>query len=280
MRISHIYNNNVVGALNDRGREVVVMGRGLGFGRRPGDSIPDGKMEKVFALSSTVHDRFAQLLEEIPIEHVTLSDEIITMARSVIGPPLGESIYISLTDHLSYALERHQQNIHLKNQMLWDIRHFYPTEFSAGLQALEIVARRLGVELPEDEAGFIAMHFVTAELGTPISRAMDITLLIRDALNVISARHEQAIDESSIAYTRIVSHLRYLGRRILNNIPPEAGDPELNDFIREKYPEAYATAATVCNGIAKTLASPVSDEEIILLAVHLNRVLQPKKNGA
>ena len=277
MRISHIYNNNVIGALNDRGREVVVMGRGIAFGRRPGDSIPDGKMEKVFALSSAVHDRFAQLLEEIPIEHASLSDEIITMAKSVIGPPLSESIYISLTDHLSYAIERHQQSIHLKNRMLWDIRHFYPAEFSAGLRALEIIADRLGVELPEDEAGFIAMHFVTAELDAPISKAMDFTLLIRNALNVIRERHNQSLDEESIAYTRLVSHLRYLGRRILNNLPPEAGDPELGAFVREKYPESCATAAAICDGIATTFDSPVSDEEVIFLAVHLNRVLQRKE---
>lgn len=256
------------------------MGRGIAFGRRPGDAIPDGRVEKVFALSSTVHDRFAQLLEEIPFEHVALSDEIITMAKSVIRPPLSETVYISLTDHLSYALERHQQNIRLKNQMLWDIRHFYPAEFSAGLRALEIIARRLGVELPEDEAGFIAMHFVTAELDTPISRAMDVTHLIRDALRVIGERHNRTLDEESLACTRLISHLRYLGRRILNNIPPEAGDPELGDFIREKYPEAFATAAIICGGIAKTLSSPVSDDEVILLAVHLNRILQQKKTGA
>lgn len=273
MRIKHIHNNNVVGALSDKGREVVVMGRGVGFGRRPGDRVPEDRMEKVFALSSGVHERFAQILEEIPLEHVTVSDEIITMAREVIGQPLSENIYISLTDHISCAVERHQQNIHLKNQMLWEIRHFHEAEFAAGVRALEIIRNRLGVDLPGDEAGFIAMHFVTAALNTPIAKALDITMLIRDALNIIQRRHNRALDEASLGYSRFVHHLRYLGQRIFNNIPPEPGDPLLRSFVAERYPEAYSTAAAICDAIAKALESPVSDEEVVLLAVHLNRIL-------
>ena len=39
MTIEKVINNNIVSAFDETGREVVVMGRGIGFGNRPGAKI-------------------------------------------------------------------------------------------------------------------------------------------------------------------------------------------------------------------------------------------------
>ena len=52
MKIIKIVNNNIVTSLDEQNREIIVMGRGLGFGRKPGMPIEDEKVEKVFRLNT------------------------------------------------------------------------------------------------------------------------------------------------------------------------------------------------------------------------------------
>jgi len=106
MKIAKILNNNVVVVLDEQGREQVVMGRGLAFQKHPGDVIPKENIEKVFALQSDelVH-RLGELLSQIPLEVMTTCDRIIGLAAQRLGK-LQESLYITLTDHCYFAIER------------------------------------------------------------------------------------------------------------------------------------------------------------------------------
>ena len=46
MLVEKVINNNIVSAFDDTGKELVVMGRGLGFGARPGQPVDEKKIEK------------------------------------------------------------------------------------------------------------------------------------------------------------------------------------------------------------------------------------------
>ena len=51
MEIKRIYNNNVVVAVNGAdGPEMIAIGKGLAFQKKPGDSIEQEKVEKIFTL--------------------------------------------------------------------------------------------------------------------------------------------------------------------------------------------------------------------------------------
>ena len=45
MRISRIYNNNVALTVDTFGKQAVVIGRGLAFGKRKGDMVDPAKVE-------------------------------------------------------------------------------------------------------------------------------------------------------------------------------------------------------------------------------------------
>ena len=166
MKIEKVLNNNVVVALDENGAETVLMGRGLGFGRRAGDEAPPDKVEKRFTLhSDQLSDRFQQLITSIPLPHFLMSERIINHAKIALGKELSDSIYVTLPDHISAAVNRYKEGIVLPNPLLWDIRQLYKDEFRVGLKANEIVKEETGVEFTEDEAAFIALHFVNAQLG-------------------------------------------------------------------------------------------------------------------
>ena len=180
MKIEKVLNNNVVVALDENGAETVLMGRGLGFGRREGDEAPPDKVEKRFTLhSDQLSDRFQQLITSIPLPHFLMSERIINHAKIALGKELSDSIYVTLPDHISAAVNRYKEGIVLPNPLLWDIRQLYKDEFRVGLKANEIVKEETGVEFTDDEAAFIALHFVNAQLGGEIRDIYDMTYLLQ-----------------------------------------------------------------------------------------------------
>ena len=191
------------------------MGRGLGFGVRPGQPVNEKKIEKVFRIKSRdTADQLKELLADMPLERVQISADIISFAKSNLNLKLNQSIYVTLTDHINFAIDRFEQGINLQNALLWEIKRFYPHEFELGRYALELVKERIGVELPEDEAGFIALHFVNAEYGTDIRDAFRFPNQLKDILEITSDELGIVLDERTLHYERFVTHLKFLLQRI------------------------------------------------------------------
>ena len=186
MKIEKILNNNVVVATDENGMETVLMGRGLAFGRKPGDEACAARIEKRFTLhSDQLQDKFQQLIASIPLPHFLMSERIINHAKIMLGKELSDSIYVTLPDHISAAISRYKEGIRLPNPLLWDIRQFYKDEYEVGLKANEIVLEETGVQFTEDEAGFIAMHFVNAQLGGDIREVYDMTYLMQEVFRIV-----------------------------------------------------------------------------------------------
>lgn len=154
-------NNNVVIALDENGQEKILCGKGLGFQMKEQGTVEESRVEKVFALADQVMNRRLQeLLETIPMEHLELAEEIMNYARIHIDETVSENVIVALCDHMYMAVERKKQGIEVKNVLLWDIQKFYRDEYKVGRYAIALIRERFGVELSEDEAGFIALHIV------------------------------------------------------------------------------------------------------------------------
>ena len=216
MKIDKIINNNIVSALEPDGKEVIVMGRGIGFGMKPGKSIPEGTVEKVFRLDSQNNvDKFKELLVNLPLEHIQVSTEIINYAKSVLNRSLNQNIYITLTDHINFAIHRFKEKMKFSNPLLNEIKTFYKEEYLIGEYAIALIERRIGISLPVDEAGFIAFHIVNAEFNTAMRDTIDITNLIQNTVGIVKEYFSMEPDETSLNYQRFVTHLRFLAQRIV-----------------------------------------------------------------
>lgn len=64
MKIIKIVNNNIVTSLDEQNREIIVMGRGLGFGRKPAGPLRMERWKKVFRLNSAGENQ--KLVDIIP----------------------------------------------------------------------------------------------------------------------------------------------------------------------------------------------------------------------
>ena len=273
MKIDKIINNNIVSAIEADGKEVVIMGRGLGFGMKPGKEIPEGKIEKVFRLDSqNSTDKFKELLANLPLEHIQASTEIINYAKSVLNRRLNQSIYITLTDHINFAIERFKERMVFTNPLLNEIKTFYKEEYLIGEYAVALIERRIGITLPVDEAGFIALHIVNAEYNTAMRDTIDITTLIQNVVKIVKEYFSMDLDETSLNYQRFVTHLRFLAQRIIGGEMLNSENPEFNQLISQMYPEEYACSLKLKDYIQVTYHHDVTEEETAYLAVHIKRI--------
>lgn len=273
MKIDKIINNNIVSALEPDGKEIIVMGRGIGFGMKPGKEIPENAVEKVFRLDSQNNvDKFKELLVNLPLEHIQVSTEIINYAKSVLNRSLNQNIYITLTDHINFAIHRFKQKMKFSNPLLNEIKTFYKEEYLIGEYAIALIERRIGVSLPVDEAGFIAFHIVNAEFNTAMRDTIDITNLIQNTVGIVKEYFSMEPDEMSLNYQRFVTHLRFLAQRIVTKELLNSGNVEFNHLISEMYPEEYRCSLKIKDYIMETYHHDVTEEETAYLAVHIKRM--------
>jgi beta-glucoside operon transcriptional antiterminator len=277
MQINKVVNNNFVIVIDDNNREQVVMGLGIGFQKKRNDYLDPEKIEKVFSLSNDdAISRLSELLSQIPPEVMACCELIIKNATEKLGK-LQDNIYITLTDHCHFAFERHKKGIFIRNVLLWEIKRLYPKEFEVGQEALNIIEQRLNIKMAEDEAGFIALHLVTAQLGNDVPQVMYITQVIQEILDIIKFQLNVTYEENSLDYQRFVTHLKFFAQRIHDKLTLQDDDIDLYSAIKENYVKAWCCAEVVGNHLKKHYKHQLSNDEIMFLAIHIERIRKNTK---
>lgn len=274
MKIAKVINNNVISVYQADGQELVVMGRGIAFKKKPGEEVDDNRIQKVFALKNKqTSDNFKMLLREVPLELIVIVEEVINYAKHSLHKKLNENIYVSLTDHIHFAIERYEKGIEIKNVLMWEIRHLYKEEFSLGLRTLEQLKEKLGYELPQDEAAFIALHIVNAEMNEEVVTTMNITKFIQQIVNIAKYHFKMEFDEESLSYFRFITHLKFFSQRVFNGTHYENNYDHFYEMMREKHPESAACIDKIEVFVKKEYNHELTNEEKLYLTVHIQRVV-------
>lgn len=275
MVIGKILNNNVVVSTNDAGEEVIYMGRGIAFKKKIGDVIDDAFVEKEFVLKdSFTANQFQQLFADIPAEEVEAVKQVVDEAEQVLGVELSPNIYLTLTDHIQYALMRAREGIEIPNPLLFETRKFYPKEYAIAAKAVERFEKNFGVSLPEAEKGFIAFHIVNSEQANgTMETTMQAVEIVRDVLAIISRFYGKVFNPDSLNYQRITTHLHYFAQRYLSDDLSGEKDEFLFELIQAKYPKAFQTVQRINEYLIKTYGKPIGESEMIYLTIHIERVV-------
>ncbi|MEY8370907.1 PRD domain-containing protein [Aerococcaceae bacterium 50-4] len=269
-----IFNNNAVLAIDEEGDEVVAMGKGLGFSQHVGNSIDASKIEKIFKENAV----------DIPVEElfVTLSTPeidsllaIIDLATSRLKEKYQANLYITLADHIHFAVERFEKGMVITNPLAWNVRRLFPDEHQIGLQALDIIQEQLGVRLPDDEAASIALHLVNARMNQgEMSETMEVVKIVHGILEVVRLYFGQKFNTESIAYNRFMTHLQYFAMRVTQGEAQNGSGQFLYDQVKENYPKAMACAEKIDDYIYHQYAYRITAEEKSYLAIHVNRLIE------
>lgn len=277
MLIKKILNNNVIVTNDEKGCEVVAMGRGIAFGRRCGDDIPKEALEKIYRLGDhEMLEKFKELLSDLSLDYLDASTAIIDMTEKELETKLNESVYISLTDHIRMAVQRIREGIPIRNMMLWETRRFYPKEFLLAEKAVMMIDAQFDVDMPEDEAGFIAMHLIDAQMDLKQPMADKIMHLIDEISNIVRRSFGIEFDKNSLPYYRFITHLKFFAQRMFSGAtsPRDDVDEEMQVMVQQKYQQAHVCVDKITAFLAKKYRYAVSGDEQFYLMIHIAKLIR------
>ena len=277
MRIKKLINNNILCVVDKKGNELIVTGRGIGFQRHRGEFVDPALVEHTYRMEEKAEQKkLRELVEKIPIEHLALTEALIEHIKTQIPQKLNQSLLITLADHISFAIARKAQGVEFSNPLKGSIMCYYPTEYHLGQHCLKVVREQLGVALQEDEAAFIALHIVNAELNTNMSEMYDITNLIEGALSVVEYFYQRKFDRESLDFNRFVVHLRYFAQRLFQGkmMEDDQGEHDVmfRQLIMKNCKEHYKCAQCIGDYVKNTYQKTLSEEELTYLTIHLKRI--------
>lgn len=274
MKIEKILNNNAIICIDEKDREVIVRGKGIAYHCKAGDQVNESLIEKIYRLDTGVGSQLSKLIARIPISYWEISEKIIQYAKIVLRKQINDMIYLSLTDHIAMAAERCQEGIYLPNPLLFEIRRFYPDEYRIGLYALDLIRETEGIELKEDEAGFIAIHIINAQAGDGEEIAYETTNLIAEVLKIIRLRFNIIFKEDTISYYRFITHLKYFARRVIQKGQfHDNVDDDLLPIIQDKYSGSYECVRYIAKLLLQLKDYRLSESEKIYLTIHIEKVV-------
>lgn len=273
MEIVKVINNNVVSSVDENQNEIVVMGRGIAFGKKAGQEIEEGKIEKIFRIEEPGYlEQFKRLLENLPLEYVRISNEIISYAKENLKTDLSQNVYLTLTDHISFAINRFQEGMMFSNAVLAEVKRFYPEEFGVGIWGLSLIQQKTGIRLPEDEAASIALHLVTAEFNIKVRDSFTITEAIRFIRQIIDEELELPA-EDTLYMDRLMSDLKFLAYRLLLIQEDEVCEDEIFcDFVKAHCRSEYSLAQKIRQHMEEQYHCHMTEEEVIYLSLNIKRI--------
>lgn len=98
--IEKVLNSSVVLAQN-RNEEVIILGKGIGYGKKRGEIVTEDQVSRVFRSESATE--LEKMLADVDPKVVDVSTRIVTLVEARF-PDTAQNLLVSLIDHISFLL--------------------------------------------------------------------------------------------------------------------------------------------------------------------------------
>lgn len=275
MKILKKLNNNVVLALNDKEEEIIVTGKGLGFRKMPYILEDLSLIEKKYIIPQNT--KASEILESIPNEVIKVTEKVIRNGYKELNMEFNADILLTLSDHINFAIQRSKEGVEMRSPLQWEIKHLYPKEYEIGFHSLDIIENDLGVKLDKNEAAFIALHFINAQIGKhDMTETTKITTIMGEILSLIKYKFKIEFNEDSFEFTRFVTHIRYFIIRQVNNKPLDNDNNDMFTLMKDKLTEELECVEIIEKHLNKNYGWKCTNDEKLYLMLHIQRIRKEK----
>ncbi len=274
-RIKKVLNSSVVLITDEKDAEYIILGKGIGYGRKQNEelSVDNSTFQTFIPVANNKSKQIVELLNSIAPEILDVTYKMITLAKEKLHSEFNNNLYFILADHLNFAVQRFDNNMFTTNRLLWEVKNFYPDEFSVGMQCLDLFNKALHMNLPESEAVSIAFHLINAQAkDNPDYDSARYAKLIGEIVNLVCYSLNKPIAEDSIHYLRFVTHIRFFVERFFTNKMLEENDNAFRLSIHDQCKKEVVIADKVKNYLLKQYDKEITREEQIYLIIHINRL--------
>ncbi|MCR5525765.1 MAG: PRD domain-containing protein [Lachnospiraceae bacterium] len=268
-RITKVLNHNAVIAVDDETKEYLIMGKGIGFGRKITEEIYPAEGTTMYSLQSDSERGTAEdIVKQVDPICLEIADSVLNEAEKNFGK-VDRKILFPMADHLQFAIGRMTNNEKIKNPLTDDIKVLFHVEYKTAEIARKLVEEKFSVTITDDEVGFLALHVHSAIEDESVSQAMQTAHVINECIEAIEKNTGIHLETTSLGYNRLMNHIRYMVVRMNTG---EKLKLDMNDYMKIKYPETFEIAQRICDEMAVSLKKELQEAEIGYLAMHIERV--------
>lgn len=270
MKVIKNINNNCALCVDNDGNKLIAFGKGIGF-KKPPYEIDLSLIRKTYY---EIDESYVNLIKEIPKEMLMVAEKIVDFAEDIIDNQFSQNIVFTLADHINFAIIKFREQLNITMPIIHDVKHLYEDEYEVGIYALNLIKKELKIDLPEEEAAYIAMHFVNAE--ATLDKTTTITNyedeIINSITEVIENTFNICINREEFNYSRFVTHMYYLFKRSRRNGLNYTKDKDLYVFLKKTYPEITNCAEKVSKFLKIRFDIKLPETEKIYLILHIHRL--------
>jgi len=271
-RVAKVLNSNAVLAQDEEENQVVLMSKGIGFGKRVGEKIQDNSEDrKIFYIheDSVNSAKLKQIDSQVQqVEEVTR--EIVEVARERLHID-NSKLYGALLDHITFAVECLHMGLPIDNPFCGEIAILYSREYETAQIAAEIIKERIGVEIGDGETGFIALHLYSARKNRHIRSAMKSTRVYSEILSMVGIAIDKRLDNTHAPAKSFLLSLHCLVTLTVNRNPIVM---KLNQQVKLSMLDSYRTALQVAKMIYNEMDVQLSEDAIAFIAVDIEKLKQ------
>ena len=270
-RVSKVLNNNGVIAIDmDENKEYVILGKGVGFGKKVSQRFDKPEGCTTYRLEQeTERGSAKELVKGIEPEYLEIADAILTESQKVFGDSIDRGILFPLADHISFAVARIRRNEQISNPLTEDIKVLFYSEFKVAETLKTILRERLQIEIDDHEVGYVALHIHSAIGDEKVSVAMQTARAVRECIDMIEKATGKPIDVLSLSYNRLMNHMKYMVARASTG---EKLNLDMNEYMLDQYPQAYKVATDICKNLEGCIGHKLDETETGYLAMPIQRV--------
>lgn len=269
-KVVKVLNNNGILAydMNTR-REVIFLGAGVGFGKRPGEILESVPEAKVYGLMNRRKEQpVIKVVNGIDPKILEVTGQLLEMVEKQFGR-IDRNVLLPLADHIALTIKRMRSGKELPNPFTADIRVLFSEEFQVAEEGAKLLETVTDCHITEDEIGYIAIHLHSAVSDDNVGQSLDLARLARECICLVEEISGYRLKETSMGYSRLMSHIRYMLVRIRNG---EKIPLDVEDYVKGKFSKAYDCASVICRRMEQELSMPVYQEEVGFLGLHIQRV--------
>lgn len=270
MKLLKKINNNFALGLDANGEQIIVEGRGIGFEKMPCDF---NDLDRITRTYYDFNERYLDLINSIPQEVLDVANNIYEYFISKVDCYVNPNLPFILADHINFSIERMTKNIFVGMDMYYDLMHLYPIEYEVSDYALKVIKKKLGVTLPPNEKTGIILNLVNAEANVK-KETSKTEKYISQMIDIIEEDMGVSIDKESFNYSRFVSHVEYLFKRLNSNSSISSENKKIYDSLKDKFQKTSDCVDHISDYIEKMEGTSLSEEEKLYLILHVNRLCE------
>ncbi len=271
--VKHILNNNSVivdGYLN----EAILIGKGLGFGRKPGEVLPSGlEYEKAYQLLNKATE-FSRIVNGYDENIVVMVMDTIQQIMEQNSDEFTMNDFVTIADHLAAMFERVLKGEAILSFFSHETRTLYPASFAKANEIARMIEKDHGVILPEAEIAYIALYLENLISAKSKREVEKMSVIIEGIRDVLEEQNDLIIDKEMLAYSRFLIHINMIVKS--STFHKSTLSPTISKAILSTYTVYAKIGKQIIETIEAEVDHKLSESELVYIVIHLVNLFEPR----